>query len=157
MVAPEADQHDVTDPVGALRQLLAAVVARDVDAIVDSYADRSDLLVFVEGPRWQTRGHQAVAKGWRDFCNSGLSVRRVMFSDGPHLHGGDGPRALACLSGIVDMNVVGPTGAGTTVAMRMTWVMARDPDRWRIVHEHASQPGPDPYGIGDWLRPEAAS
>jgi ketosteroid isomerase-like protein len=157
MVAREVDQHDVTDPIGALQGLLAAVVARDVDAIVDSYADREDLLVFVEGPRWQTRGHPAVAKGWRDFCASGLSVRRVTFTDGPHLHGGENGAALACLSGIVHMDVAGPTGDGTRVPMRLTWVMAREPDRWRIVHEHASQPGPDPYGIGDWLRPEAAS
>ena len=157
MVARHDEQHDVTEPVGALRRFLTAVVDRDVDRIVDSYADREDLLVFVEGPRWQTRGHQAVAKGWRDFCDSGLILRRVEFTDGPHLHGGGDAAVLACLSGIVELDVLGPAGGSTQTPMRMTWVMARDPDRWRIVHEHASQPGTDPYGIGDWLRPEATS
>jgi ketosteroid isomerase-like protein len=154
MVARQADPPDATQPVEALQRFLAAVVERDVEAIVDSYANRDDLLVFVEGPRWQTRGHQAVAKGWRDFCASGLSVRRVEFSDGPQLFGGDAPAALACLTGIVELDVVGSTGEESRVPMRMTWLMARDADRWRIVHEHASQPGSDPYGIGDWLRPE---
>lgn len=162
MVARHTDEHDVTDPVGALLRLLAAVVALDPDAIVDSYADREDLLVFVEGPRWQTRGHQAVARGWRDFCASGLRVRSVDFTDGPHLHGRDalGPSAaepgVVSLSGIVELDVVAPTGVQTRVPMRMTWVMMREPDRWRIVHEHASQPVVDPYGIGDWLRQEVA-
>jgi len=163
MVARQTGQHDATDPVGALRQLLAAVVARDAEAIIDCYADREDLLVFVEGPRWQTRGHQAVARGWRDFCTSGLWVRRVEFTDGPHVHRradpngpADSSAGVASLSGTVELDVVRPTGVETRVPMRMTWVMMREPDRWRIVHEHASQPGADPYGIGDWLRPEVA-
>lgn len=168
MVARQTVQHDATDPVSALGQLLAAVVARDADAIIDSYADREDLLVFVEGPRWQTRGHQAVARGWRDFCTSGLWVRHVEFTDGPHVHGrednggSDYPASVASLSGVVslsgtvELDVVGATGVETRIPMRMTWVMMREPDRWRIVHEHASQPGADPYGIGDWLRPEVA-
>jgi ketosteroid isomerase-like protein len=151
MVARQKGQHDATDPVDALHGLLAAVVASDADAIIDCYADRDDLLVFVEGPRWQTRGHQAVARGWRDFCASGLRVRQVEFTEGPHLHG---RLDTAALSGVVELDVVRPTGVEIRVSMRMTWVMMREPDRWRIVHEHASQPGPDPYGIGDWLRPE---
>jgi ketosteroid isomerase-like protein len=157
MVSQQDDQYDVTDPIGALRRFLSSVVARDVDEIIDSYAQRDDLLVFVEGPRWQTRGHTAVAKGWRDFCTSGLVLRQVEFTDGPHVHGGGDGATLACVSGIVALDVVVPTGGASQTPMRMTWVMAREHDRWRIVHEHASQPGADPYGIGDWLRPEAAS
>jgi ketosteroid isomerase-like protein len=155
-----AGPPDATDPVGALRRLLAAVVAREAHEIVDSYADRSDLLVYVEGPRWQTVGHEAVARGWRDFCTSGLWLRRVDFTDGPHVHACEAPEAqpshapLACLSGTVELDVVRPTGTQALVPMRMTWVMVREPDRWRIVHEHASQPLVDPYGTGDWLRSE---
>ena len=53
---------------------------------------------------------------------------------------------MTCISATVEMSL--PNGK---VPMRLTWVMQRDPDRWRIVHEHASQPLPDPYGTGDWL------
>ncbi len=159
MAAPQGGTHDATDPVGALFRLLAAVVARDADGIVDCYADRDDLRVYLEGPRWQTVGHDAVARGWRDFCSSGPRVRRVDLTDGPHLHSCDAQQphaSVACLSGTVELDVVRPTGEQTRMPMRMTWVMVREPDRWRIVHEHASQPLADPYGTGDWLRPETA-
>src|SRR5262249_10607456 len=103
--------------------------------------------------RWQTLGHRAVARGWDDFCAAGPRLGRIDFTDGPHLfQGDDGHGALACLAGTVQLGVLGPTGEETAVPMRMTWVMRREPDRWRIVHEHASQPMADPYGSGDWLR-----
>ncbi|WP_326552069.1 YybH family protein [Micromonospora sp. NBC_01813] len=152
---------DPATPRGALDTLLTAIVAGDADAIVDCYAGVEDLHVFVEGPRWQTVGHTAVAKGWRDFCAAAMSVTAVDITDGPWVHGTDGDAAgeagaLSSLSATVRMSI--RTVAGErAVPMRLTWVLRRDTDRWRIVHEHASQPLADPYGVGDWLVTPAAT
>ncbi|MFY1698358.1 YybH family protein [Solwaraspora sp. WMMA2101] len=147
---------DPGTPLGALNTLLTAIVAGDADAIVDCYAGIDDLHVFVEGPRWQTVGHPAVARGWRAFSAAPMSVTRVDLTDGPWVHGTAGdsagvPGALASVSATVKMTVQGVAGDDRGVPMRLTWVLRRDDDRWRIVHEHASQPLTDPYGVGDWL------
>ena len=51
--------------------------------------------------------------------------------------------------GVVDYDVSG-NGRASRLRMRMTWLLRWEGDRWRIVHEHGSQPLPDPYGAGDW-------
>jgi ketosteroid isomerase-like protein len=136
-------------PESTVDALLRAVVARDADAIADSYARRDDLLVFVEGPRWQTQGHEAVARGWRDFCAAPARVTQARLVDGPHAVGSSD---MASVAGTVHLVVDQPAGR-VELDMRLTWVLQRDADgQWRVVHEHASQPLPDPYGTGDWLR-----
>lgn len=139
----------------AVDQLLRAIVARDAEAIVDSYAAQETLHVFVEGPRWQTVGHDNVARGWRHFCTSDLRVTEIAVDDGPRLFAPDDTPvgAIATVSATTRLtyDVVGAAGA-REVVFRLTWVLQRGADRWRIVHEHASQPGADPYGTGDWLR-----
>jgi len=144
-----------TSPLAAVDALMAAIVARDADAIVDSYAARESLHVFVEGPRWQTLGHDNVARGWRHFCTSDLRVRNIVMEDGPRLFAPDdapvGAVATVSATTLLHYDVVGVEGR-REVRFRLTWVLQREPDRWRIVHEHASQPGADPYGTGDWLR-----
>lgn len=149
---------DPRTPLGSLYSLLEGIVARDVDAIVDSYANIDDLHVFVEGPRWQTVGHEAVARGWRDFCSSGMSVKAIELTDGPWIHGVEGnatgkPGDIACISASPRMSfTTSDRDDPRDITLRLTWVMRREEERWRIVHEHASQPLADPYGAGDWLK-----
>lgn len=142
-------------PLAAVEGLWAAIVTRDADAIVDSYAAQESLHVFVEGPRWQTVGHDDVARGWRHFCTSDLRVTEIVCDDGPRVFAPDETPvgAIATVSATTRLryDVVGVDG-GREVVFRLTWVLQRGADRWRIVHEHASQPGADPYGTGDWLR-----
>ena len=65
--------------------------------------------------------------------------------------------SIAVIAGSPKMVINFPQlGPIKEIVFRLTWVMERQSDRWRIVHEHASQPLTDPYGVGDWLRPESA-
>ncbi|MFE3449010.1 nuclear transport factor 2 family protein [Nonomuraea sp. NPDC059194] len=102
-----------------------------------------DTLVFIEGPRWQPVGKEAVAQGWRAFADSPATTGHSWVS-GPNVRQ-DGD--LAVVNGIVHL---GRDEEATR--LRITWVLTRAEDRWLVVHEHASQPVPDPWGIGgDWL------
>lgn len=143
-------------PLAAVEGLWAAIIRRDADAIVDNYAGEESLHVFVEGPRWQTIGHDAVSRGWRDFCTSPLRVTAIDVTDGPRVFGESGPARLGAQATVSAMTrlTYGVVGDDETrqVTFRLTWVLGREADRWRIVHEHASQPVADPYGTGDWLR-----
>ena len=125
-----------------------AVIEKRIDEIVDRYWPDHRTYVFVEGPRWSTRGHDRIATGWRAFVNAPLAVRSVEWVEGPL---SEICADLGWIGGIVELTV---EVAGTTrqVRFRGTFVMRRSADgAWRIVHEHFSQPAADPYGIGDWL------
>jgi ketosteroid isomerase-like protein len=125
-----------------------AVIEKRVDAIVDRYAPGEDTYVFVEGPRWSTRGHDRIATGWRAFVDAPMSVRSCDWVEGPLSQVvGD----LGWIGGIVEL-VVAVRGRERRARFRGSFVMHRHTDgEWRIVHEHFSQPAADPYGIGDWL------
>jgi ketosteroid isomerase-like protein len=125
-----------------------AVIEKRVEEIVARYAPGADTYVFVEGPRWSTRGHDRIATGWRAFVDAPLAVRTVEWIEGPITEVvGD----LGWIGGIVDLSVdVG--GHERRVRFRATFVMRRDAGAWHIVHEHFSQPAADPYGIGDWVK-----
>ncbi|MFD2354595.1 nuclear transport factor 2 family protein [Nonomuraea ferruginea] len=56
---------------------------------------------------------------------------------------------LAQVAGVIDYDIEGDGKQGR-LRMRMTWLVRREDDTWRIVHEHGSQPLADPYGAGDW-------
>jgi hypothetical protein len=53
-----------------------AIIEKRIEDIISVYLNSDDLLVFVEGPRWQTVGFENVAKGWRDFVNSDIEMRQ---------------------------------------------------------------------------------
>jgi ketosteroid isomerase-like protein len=138
---------DEQSAVAAVRGLYDAIVAADIDAVLDHYADSPDLSVFVEGPRWLTVGYDAVARGWRAFGDAPIRLTGVEVVEGPFVEvGGD----LAVVSQIVDITSTAE-GAERQLRMRMTHGLRREGGRWRTVHEHASQPLADPYGTGDWL------
>ncbi len=125
-----------------------SVVERHIDDIIDHYADGSDTYVFLEGPRWETRGHAAIATGWRAYVASDIIVTGVEWVGEPtdQIVG-----EMGWIAGTVEMRL-SVRGTTKTVRWRGTFVLTRCSDgKWRIVHEHFSQPHPDPYGIGDWL------
>jgi ketosteroid isomerase-like protein len=135
------------------RRFFDSVIAMRVEEIADAYAARDDVLVFLEGPRWQTVGHERIARGWRAFGRSPMRVRSIEWLDGPHGRVGSD---LAWLGGTIELRFgVGDDPEVRSITFRATHVLMRETDgRWRIVHEHVSQPLADPYGFGDWL-PEA--
>lgn len=139
-------------PVEAVEAHFRAVVEKDAAEIIGRYAASPDLYVFVEGPRWSTVGHDAVAMGWRAFCDAAMSVRSINWVEGPRtgaLGGG------AWVGGVVDLDVELAEGERRTVRLRGTHILEKTASGWAIVHEHFSQPAADPYGIGDWLGPNA--
>jgi ketosteroid isomerase-like protein len=137
----------VTTPRQAADGLLAAVVGARVDDIVDSYLPSPSTYVFVEGPRWSTLGAEAVAQGWRAWADAGIRITRTHWVEGPFEQAS---ADLAWVAGILEV-AVEAGGDARTMRLRGSYVLARSDQRWRIVHEHFSQPVADPYGTGDWL------
>jgi ketosteroid isomerase-like protein len=126
-----------------------AAVEKNIEKLLDSYSKTEDLLVFVEGPRWATFGYSAVAKGWRDFCSSAISLKNCFWAEGlrAEVH-----ERIGFVAGIVGIEAE-INGIPRQIRFRATFVLRKEEDeKWRIIHEHFSQPASDPYGIGDWLK-----
>jgi hypothetical protein len=151
-------------PLATIEAMLDAVIDRRLKDVLDSFSAGDDAYVFVEGPRWSTRGGDRIAQGWRAYFDAPIRIDSYRWIEGPYELAwlgaagtsgrlGDGP--LALVAGILDYAVRGNGKAGT-LRMRMSWLLRAEDDRWRIVHEHGSQPLADPYGAGDWW-PEGAT
>lgn len=142
----------MTSPLAGAEGMLNAVMERDLDGVLDSFSPAADAYVFVEGPRWTTKGGDHIAAGWRAYFEAPIRITNFSWAEGPFVFASD---TLAQVVGIVDYDVSG-RGMAKRLRMRMTWLLRHEGDRWRIVHEHGSQPLEDPYGAGDWW-PEGAT
>jgi len=131
------------------REHFRSVIDKNLSSILNAYSKSENLLVFVEGPRWMTVGYQAVAKGWRDFCSSSINLRSCDWIDEPEAECND---LLGFVAGMVKLEVE-INGETKHTQFRGSFVFKNEGDRWRIIHEHFSQPAADPYGIGDWIKP----
>lgn len=130
-------------------RFFSAIIAGDVAAVGAAYADRPQTTVFVEGPRWVTRGAADVRVGWRAFGESGFRMIGIDW-EAPLV--GWAGRDGGWMAGIATLQTQVNQQPVIGVRMRTTHVMVREPDdTWRIIHEHASRPHPDPYGAGDWV------
>lgn len=143
-------------PLAAAEGMLQGVIDRDLPAVLDSFTGGEDAYMYVEGPRWTTRGGANVQKGWRAYFETGVGIESYAWVEGPQVI--ETPELSAVL-GVIDY-VVRPggerTGTADPLRLRMTWLLRPEEGRWRIVHEHGSQPLVDPYGSGDWW-PEGAT
>lgn len=127
-----------------------AVIEKRVDEVIDHYSNTPELLVFVEGPRWATLGFENVAKGWRDFTDAPMRVVDCQWVENLQ---SKVVGKMGFVAGVVELKVE-VKGQPKTVRFRGTFVMEQEADeKWRIVHEHFSQPAENPYGFGDWLKP----
>jgi ketosteroid isomerase-like protein len=147
-VTDRAGSTPLDTPEGMLR----AVIERRLDAVLDSFSPADDAYVFLEGPRWTNRGGDRIAEGWRAYFEAPIRIDGFAWVEGPFTYESD---RLAGVVGVVDYDVRGNGRAGR-LRMRMTWLLRQEGGRWRIVHEHGSQPLADPYGAGDWW-PEGAT
>ena len=126
-----------------------AVKNKRIDEILHYYAESDELLVFVEGPRWQTLGYANVEKGWRDFVKSEIAVRECVWAE--HLRTRTAGK-MGFVAGIARLKVE-IKGEMKAIEFRGTFVLEKNAEgNWKIVHEHFSQPAENPYGIGDWLK-----
>jgi len=137
------------DVINAAQALFDDITALNIDAVIDRYAHDDDLYVHLEGPRWTNRGFENVARGWRAFFESPLRMQRIEWIEGPIAQQSG---ALGYITGVVHIHYRVHEREGT-LKLRGTFVMRHDADgRWRVLHEHFSQPLDDPYGFGDWLK-----
>jgi len=136
----------MTTPLGATEDMLTAVIDRRLDDVLDSFSAADDTYVFLEGPRWTNRGGDRIATGWRAYFTAPIRIEAFRWVEGPYTFEG---AELAQVAGVIDYDIATDGEAGR-LRMRMTWLLRREEDRWRIVHEHGSQPLADPYGAGDW-------
>jgi ketosteroid isomerase-like protein len=139
----------MADLIEVSKKHFTAVQEKRVDDIIDFYADSPELLVFVEGPRWATLSFERVSKGWRDFVDSPISVKSCEWIENLE---SKTIGEMGFVAGIVEMNVE-INGELKIIRFRGTFVFQLENDgKWRVIHEHFSQPAADPYGIGDWLK-----
>lgn len=127
----------------------SSVIEKRLDEITAFYVNSPELLVFVEGPRWATVSYQNVARGWRDFCDSAITVTNCEWVENlTSMISG----AMGFVAGIVELQVQ-INDQVRVIRFRGSFIFERGTDQqWRVVHEHFSQPAADPYGIGDWLK-----
>lgn len=139
----------MTDLVRLSEKHFSAVLEKQIAEILDFYAKSPHLLVFVEGPRWATLSFEKVSKGWHDFVASAINVKSCRWVESLETKV---TTEMGFVAGIVEMKVeVG--GELRTIRFRGTFVFQKESDgKWRVIHEHFSQPAADPYGIGDWLK-----
>jgi ketosteroid isomerase-like protein len=135
----------------AIEKHFDAVKHKRIDEILELYAESDELLVFVEGPRWQTLGYANVEKGWRDFVNSEIVVRECVWAENLRTRT---VGKMGFVAGIARLEVE-IKGEMKTIEFRGTFVLEEnEKGSWKIIHEHFSQPAENPYGIGDWLKTE---
>ena len=119
-----------------LDEYRAAAAAKDVDRFVALYDD--EVRVFDLWGRWSYEGRAdwrvAVAEWFRSLGAEGVEVS---FSQVAVTR----DATFASVSAIVTYANV-PTGDAPRRSMdnRLTWVVRRRDDAWRVVHEHTSAP-----------------
>jgi len=125
-----------------------AVIAKDQSGIESVYIPSEETYVILEGPRYSTLGTTKIFKGWRDFCNSSIQMKSYEWNEGPfeEIKG-----EVGWIGGITTLSLEAG-GKSFQNKFRISFVMYREDDDWKIRHEHVSAPMADPYGIGDWLK-----
>ena len=133
-------------PLEVAEKMLDSVVAHDLDGVVSCFSPSPDCYMYVEGPRWTTRGGGNVREGWAAYFAGGFGIGSWTWVEGPQVFT---DQRLAQVLGVIDYEMIGD-GKRTPLRLRMTWLMRREEQGWQIIHEHGSQPLEDPYGAGDW-------
>ncbi|HEY8533115.1 MAG TPA: nuclear transport factor 2 family protein [Micromonospora sp.] len=138
-------------PLETASFMLDSLKERNLDGVLDCFDKSPDVFIYPEGPRWTNKGGERIHKGWRDYFQAPIRLLNWQWTEGPEVFEG---ADLALVCGVIQYEFEG-AGQPRPLRMRMTWGLRRGADGvWRIIHEHGSQPLPDPYGTGDWLRPD---
>lgn len=140
-------------PLDTVELMLNSLRDRHLEGVLDCFDESPDVYIFPEGPRWTNKGGQRIHKGWRDYFQAPIRLKSWRWTNGPEVFESTD---LALVCGVIEYEFEG-AGQPRPLTMRMTWGVRRSGDGvWRIIHEHGSQPLADPYGTGDWLRPDEA-
>lgn len=133
----------------SIERMLNAICARDVPTILASIdLGGTRVMGFPEGPRWVNSDVDTVKRGWKDYMDNPVVLKEWSWVQGPDVKA-EGTMALVV--GVVNY-AFEVDGRPNPLKMRMTWVLHQVDGMWKSIHEHGSQPLPDPYGFGDWLK-----
>jgi uncharacterized protein (TIGR02246 family) len=126
-------------PEAMLDSYVAAVRAKDVEAFLNLYAD--DTRNFDLWGVWAYDGKAAlrpVIEEW--FGSVGTDTIGVEFDDVRTETGQD----VAAVSAFTTFRGISAEGEELrSMNNRLTWILRRDGDGWKIVHEHTSAPAGD--------------
>jgi uncharacterized protein (TIGR02246 family) len=123
-------------PEDLLDSYAAAARAKDVEAFLDLYAD--DVRSFDLWGVWSYDGKDALRAMVTEWFGSvGTDQIAVEFADVRTEEGADvaGVSAFTRFSGITEAGV-----EERSMNNRLTWILRRDGDGWKITHEHSSAP-----------------
>jgi uncharacterized protein (TIGR02246 family) len=127
-------------PEELLDRYAAAACAKDVESFLDLYAD--DVRTFDLWGVWSYDGKaalRAMVEEWFGSLPDDETVA-VKFDDVRAQTGDD----LAAVSAFTTFAAETPDGTELrSMNNRLTWILRRDGDSWKIVHEHTSAPAGD--------------
>ena len=120
-----------------LEAYAAAVRAKDVEAFLALYAD--DVRTFDLWSVWSYDGKGALRAMVEEWFGSLADDEVVAVEfDEVRVHEGNG---VSAVDAFAKYAAVAPDGTEIrSLNNRLTWVLSRDGDTWKIVHEHTSAP-----------------
>jgi ketosteroid isomerase-like protein len=136
-------------PLTTINQFYQSIIDKNWDGICHTYVPSEETYVVLEGPRYTTLGFSKISKGWKDFCDSDISLQKIEWIEGPFEESAE---TMAWVGGQIILTVEIKEKV-FSVQFRATFVLRKNQsNEWQIRHEHVSGPLADPYGIGDWLK-----
>lgn len=126
----------LTDPTRLPEAYAAAVYAKDVAAFTALYAP--DVRIFDAWGGWQQRGLDALHTSTAEWFGSlGEEKVVVTVSDVQHSAGD----TLAAIHGLIEFKAVSAGGEKLRAMQeRVTWLLEKQGEGWRVTHQHSSLP-----------------
>jgi uncharacterized protein (TIGR02246 family) len=123
-----------------LERYAAAVRAKDVEAFLDLYAD--DVRTFDLWSVWSYDGKPALRAMVEEWFGSPDTAAQVAVEfEEVRTQVGEGVAAVSAFTTFRGLNADGVEER--SMNNRLTWILRRDGDGWKIVHEHTSAPAGD--------------
>ena len=134
--APDTSAKDQADIKALEDRFLAAVKAKDVNAIMACYIPDQTLIVFDAVPPRQYTGADAYKKDWQEFFTMFPGAMDFTISDLEITAGGD----VAYGHSIQHASLADKKGKKTEMTVRVTDGYKKVNGQWLIAHEHVSVP-----------------
>lgn len=68
----------MTNPIDKIDNFYRYIMGKEVDRICQNYVSDEDTYVFAEEPRYSTLGYTNISKNWQYFCDSGLTLEKIV-------------------------------------------------------------------------------
>jgi uncharacterized protein (TIGR02246 family) len=135
-VAADAGADDAAQIKALEEQYVAAVNAKDVDAIMKVYVPNESFVVFDAVPPRQYVGAAALRKDWEGFLATAKGPLKLTITD----LAADADGSLGYCRSIQRYTGTGADGKPFDLTVRQTDVYGKVDGQWHIVHQHISFP-----------------